>query len=325
MTVDIKVLIIDDEQLVRAGLKSTVDWSKFEMQVVADAPNGTKGWEAFLKFQPEVVITDIVMPEMDGLQLTQKIKDYNKETKVLLLSCHRDFDYAQAGIKLGASGYLLKTKFTDEEMEAYLSEFQVEIRQSQVQSRESDNGLDKRNASLQAWLLGLNEHFKAMLECWMMKDWEWMQSPTYVYHINHYDIDLTELVGKLHRPYEIIPLGEERCFVFCRELDKPLIDSAMIRMKSKVPRMTWNLEGPIAGIEPWLETVRRMFIFAEIEKKYKIEQNQWSAPILKSILIIEDNLHLPLSVTEISHKVGFSRSHFSTVFKKATGESFIEF
>ncbi|WP_331436876.1 response regulator [Paenibacillus sp. E194] len=91
----IKVLIADDESIVRRGLMATVNWSRFNMVVVADAPNGQKAWEAFLLHEPEVVITDIVMPEMDGIELAKRVKEKSPHTRVLLLSCHRDFEYAQ--------------------------------------------------------------------------------------------------------------------------------------------------------------------------------------------------------------------------------------
>jgi YesN/AraC family two-component response regulator len=123
----IKVLIVDDETIVRKGLIATVDWEKYGMKVIADAPNGKRGWDEYIKHQPEIVITDIVMPEENGLELAKKIKTDNPKTKILLLSCHKDFEYAQEGLKVGASGYLLKTSFEDEDLDHFLSAFKDEI------------------------------------------------------------------------------------------------------------------------------------------------------------------------------------------------------
>ena len=133
----IKVIVVDDEYIVRKGLMATVNWQKYNMEVVADASNGQKGWEAFLEHSPEVVITDIVMPEQNGIELARKIKQAAPNTKILLLSCHRDFEYAQEGIKLGASGYILKTAFQDDEFEEYLKQFSAEI-QSGVNEQNSN-------------------------------------------------------------------------------------------------------------------------------------------------------------------------------------------
>ncbi|MFD2446647.1 response regulator [Bacillus sp. CGMCC 1.16607] len=129
---NIKVLIVDDETIVRKGLIATVDWKKYGMEVIADAANGNRGWEEFIKYQPEIVITDIVMPEENGLELARKIKEKYPKTKILLLSCHKDFEYAQEGLKIGASGYLLKTSFEDKELDHFLSTFKDEFHQQSL-------------------------------------------------------------------------------------------------------------------------------------------------------------------------------------------------
>lgn len=134
----IKVIVVDDEYIVRKGLMATVNWKKFNMEVVADASNGQKGWEMFLEHSPEVVITDIVMPEQNGIELARKIKKAAPATKVLLLSCHRDFEYAQEGIKVGASGYILKTAFQDDEFEEYLKQFTDEIQKSEEKEQDTN-------------------------------------------------------------------------------------------------------------------------------------------------------------------------------------------
>jgi YesN/AraC family two-component response regulator len=134
----IKVIVVDDEYIVRKGLIATVNWKKYNMEVVADASNGHKGWEVFLEHSPEVVITDIVMPEQNGIELARRIKQAVPNTKILLLSCHRDFEYAQEGIKLGASGYILKTAFQDDEFEEYLKQFSDEILKSEVKEQDSN-------------------------------------------------------------------------------------------------------------------------------------------------------------------------------------------
>ncbi|MFZ7943307.1 response regulator [Neobacillus sp. 19] len=123
----IKVLIADDELIVRKGLIATVDWEKYGMKVVADAPNGLKALELFKEYSPEVVITDIVMPEMNGIEFARKIKQRSPDVKILLLSCHRDFTFAQEGMNIGASGYIVKTAFQDQEFEDYLERFKNEL------------------------------------------------------------------------------------------------------------------------------------------------------------------------------------------------------
>ena len=148
----IKVLIADDELIVRKGLIATVEWGKFGMKVIEDAPNGQKAWELFQESSPEVVITDIVMPEMNGIELARNIKQISPATKILLLSCHRDFTFAQEGMNIGASGYLLKTAFQDKDFEEYLGRFENEINHASIQSSIASTNLAKGILWMVMWL-----------------------------------------------------------------------------------------------------------------------------------------------------------------------------
>jgi YesN/AraC family two-component response regulator len=105
----------------------------------------------FLEHSPEVVITDIVMPEQNGIELARKIKQAAPDTKILLLSCHRDFEYAQEGIKLGASGYILKTAFQDDEFEEYLKQFADEILKLKIKQSDTHQPVALTSRIDQKW------------------------------------------------------------------------------------------------------------------------------------------------------------------------------
>lgn len=111
-----KVMIVDDEVLVRVGLKSTIDWEDLGFAVVAEASNGEQAYEAYLKHKPDVILTDIKMPKQDGLWLTKKIRQENQQVKILMLTCYNDFAYAREALKSGADDYILKSEAEDEEL-----------------------------------------------------------------------------------------------------------------------------------------------------------------------------------------------------------------
>ncbi|AKL95919.1 transcriptional regulator AraC family [Clostridium aceticum] len=111
-----KVLIVDDEVLVRVGLKSTIDWEDLGFTVVAEASNGEQAYEAYLIHKPDVILTDIVMPKQDGFWLTRKIREKNQKAKILILSCHNDFEHVREALKSGADDYILKFEAEDEEL-----------------------------------------------------------------------------------------------------------------------------------------------------------------------------------------------------------------
>jgi len=122
-----RVLLAEDEILVRLGLKNSIDWQKYGMQVVADVPNGAEAWSAYEKLQPEVVITDLKMPIMGGIELLSKIRSASPHTRLLILTCLEEFELAKQAMSLGVSGYVVKHSMTAEEMEAILARLRDEL------------------------------------------------------------------------------------------------------------------------------------------------------------------------------------------------------
>ena len=103
-----RVLLVDDEAMARAGLRDTFDWEGNGYRLVGEAANGLKALKWIESKEVDILITDIAMPVMDGLELTRKTRQLCPWVKVLLLSCHSDFEYVREGIRLGASDYILK-------------------------------------------------------------------------------------------------------------------------------------------------------------------------------------------------------------------------
>ncbi|WP_391575179.1 response regulator, partial [Cohnella sp.] len=123
----IKVLIAEDEMLVRIGLKNSVDWQKFGMRVVADVSNGQLAWEAVLRERPDLVLTDIKMPVMDGMELIAKMKDNGSRAKFVILTAHEEFGLVRKALQLGVKDYILKLKMSIEEIEQLLKRLGKEI------------------------------------------------------------------------------------------------------------------------------------------------------------------------------------------------------
>lgn len=109
-----KVLIIDDEPMVRKGLVKVVKWEKMGCQVIGEASNGKEGMEMIKTFHPEIIITDINMPEVDGLQMIRETLSESEKSKIIILTGYRDFDYIHEALQLGAFEYLLKPSKLDE-------------------------------------------------------------------------------------------------------------------------------------------------------------------------------------------------------------------
>ena len=78
-----RVLIAEDEVFVRLGIKMSVEWEKMGMQVIADAANGQQAWDIYEKEHPDIILTDIKMPVMDGMALIRRIRERDKKTNFL--------------------------------------------------------------------------------------------------------------------------------------------------------------------------------------------------------------------------------------------------
>jgi two-component system response regulator YesN len=113
----ISVMIVDDEKYVRMGIRSDTDWALIGCEVVAEACNGEEALELADKYRPDLVVSDIRMPRMDGIQLAERLIEKYPSTKVIFLTAYNEFEYARQAIRIGVSDYLLKP-FQDGELEA---------------------------------------------------------------------------------------------------------------------------------------------------------------------------------------------------------------
>ncbi|MCX7773189.1 MAG: response regulator [Clostridia bacterium] len=103
-----KVMIVDDEPMIRKGIRTMVNWEEHQCQVVCEAFDGVEGVEKIRELKPEIIITDIRMPEMDGLTMIKEVKDIIPNSKIIILTGFRDFDYVYEAMRLGAFGFILK-------------------------------------------------------------------------------------------------------------------------------------------------------------------------------------------------------------------------
>lgn len=123
----IRVMLVDDEVLALEFLKEVIDWNQHGFQIVGQALNGRRALELFQKENPHIIISDIKMSVMDGLELSKKVKELNPHTKIILLSAYKDFEYAKKGIQYGVSNYLLKHEINEETLLGELEKVKSEI------------------------------------------------------------------------------------------------------------------------------------------------------------------------------------------------------
>ena len=112
-----RIVVADDHPLIREALTRTID-EQPDLEAVAEATDGLEALELCRRFQPELVLMDVLMPKMDGLEATRQIKREFPRTSVLVLTALEDPDYLSEALKAGAAGYVRKGATTQETLEA---------------------------------------------------------------------------------------------------------------------------------------------------------------------------------------------------------------
>ena len=132
-----KVIIIDDEPIIRKGIKNIINWKQFDCVICAEASDGEEGKMVIHKHLPDIIITDIHMPDTDGLKMIRDIKNIVPNCKIIILTGYRDFDYVQEAIKLGVFDFVLKPSKI-EELTAVVSKAILELNSMKSRAEELD-------------------------------------------------------------------------------------------------------------------------------------------------------------------------------------------
>ena len=134
----VSVFLVEDEVWIRRGIKKMIRWEALDAVLVGEAEDGIEAKEKILEMRPQIILTDIRIPRMDGLELVRQVmREY--PVKAIFISGYREFDYARQALALDAVSYILKP-VDSEELHQVLVETLGKIRQEQLRSREADYG-----------------------------------------------------------------------------------------------------------------------------------------------------------------------------------------
>lgn len=154
-----RVVLVDDERLIVRGLSSVVPWAEFGCEVAGTAYDGARGLEMIRSLRPDIVLTDIRMPNMDGLTMLAALRSEFPEIQTTVLTAYRDFDYARQAITLGVCRYLLKPSNLDELKEAVRQMVsRLDAHPVQKDAAEDAASLEAGNHLVRAALAYMREH-----------------------------------------------------------------------------------------------------------------------------------------------------------------------
>ena len=167
----INVILIDDQQIIREGLKMLLSLDD-DINIVAEGTDGSEALELIEKYNPDVLLMDIRMPLMNGVEATKLVKEKYPDTKILILTTFNDNDYIFDSLKNGANGYLLKDAGSDEIIDAIKNVYKgnllihanIASKLTQVLNNNNNNEVSKKEISIDLNILTPREKEVANLE-----------------------------------------------------------------------------------------------------------------------------------------------------------------
>ncbi len=203
----ITTLLVDDDYLVLQDLKKLVDWNDLGFQIIGAASNGKTALRAAQKLRPDLVITDISMPVMDGFDFIEEIRRFLPDTYIVFISSYADFDYAKRAMKNGIRDYILKNELSAESLRAQL----VQIR----------NYLRKQDTSRHQDLrLRIEEYFTSSPETVLTED---LPHHRYLFFFFSWQLPLEKLKPHFQRTSE----WGNRLLLLLQERIRPLYPQAL--------------------------------------------------------------------------------------------------
>ncbi|HZG86044.1 response regulator transcription factor [Paenibacillus sp.] len=165
-----KVVVADDHFPVLDYLSTRIPWGQLGLELTAVCSNGGEAWEACQMNRPDILVTDIGMPLMDGLDLIEKAREMNPQLKAVILSCHEDFQYAQRAVKLNVSDYILKESLRIEQVVSVLDHLTKRLTEER---QAEDNRLSLQNVVLQNLSAIRTRFIRKLLEQPVWNEAEW--------------------------------------------------------------------------------------------------------------------------------------------------------
>lgn len=298
----LKVVIVDDEKMIRDGLVYTMPWDEMKIEVVGSAENGKVALDIIREKKPNLVLTDIRMPEMDGIELLKVLKSEMPNTKVVILSGYDDFQYAQSALKYGAVDYLVKPVNADELIKL-LEDFQKSIQESLDADLVQLNLQNLIDSELELYVTALRT--------------------------THQD-NAFLIVDKIYEKIIAKQLPLEQYYKICMEL----VNLICMRIK----KYNYDLEDEISSLLPdiylglnkitkkeelkdWMYELTSKF-FSILDDK---NGDNYRLVIRKAVEYIEENYSEDISAQKVAKEVYLNANYFSHIFKKIKKESFTDY
>ncbi|WP_156985018.1 response regulator [Bacillus sp. A134] len=316
------ILIVDDEWTIREGLKRTVPWSDWGIEVVGTATNGNEALQILADTpQINILLTDIRMPGINGLELIETCRTRFPSLKMVLLTGHDEFEYAQKAIKFGADDFLLKPTNIDELKTTILS-----IR-NKLQSKQQE-----KDELVSLLIKDLVEH-NSLENLDKIRAIEIIH-PGYGFIIIR-SMDKNKRVLNIENVYLIEDKTDQQVY-FCHSLKneegwKNIIDQVNNYLADTKALYTLHLSLITSELTQLINIYKQACTASEFYNKsenltiYKYFDEQYTLDFEEIIRYIQHHYQETKSQSELAKQLNISNSYFSKLFKQHTGMNFIDY
>ncbi|WP_066051179.1 response regulator transcription factor [Robertmurraya korlensis] len=330
-----KVVIADDEKLILKNLTQIIDWHGLDCEIIGTAENGQEVMEIIENQQADLLLTDISMPEMSGIELIKTLKQMDHKPMVILISGYDDFEYAKEGIKNNAFDYILKPIDYDE-LEDCVKRALNKIREQKVSVYDHEKytiyelitsgKVDAQIKNKQALYFSvIIKNYKEDIEfiftknadflskwntnlfIYKLSDREMMVVVEMAKHFINQAADITDAFSQ-----RILYAGSDQCIISVGKVVEQLFE---IKHSVDAAKELLKYENYISG---------NVLTEERLKKEYKPSQS--AADMMEEALdYIRNNFQTDLGVEQTAEQVGLSVSYFSLLFKQKTGLTFLDY
>lgn len=336
-----KILIVDDEMITIKMLKTLIDWEKLGLELVGYANDGAKAYDILKNEKVDIILSDIRMANMNGIELIKKVKNLDEDVKFILMSAYADFEYAKEAMQLGCSNYILKP-IDEIELEKTLRKVIEEIRGKEDKKRIVDSSIRKlqlfelykymkygKNINsvlkdINSYGVSFNNYHIILIQQENSSMDEYMRvNSIELFHHKYIEKILDGIIAeKYKKNYVDLLFDDDSCAliveqlnddeisVICRDIQDKFLEDVEIETRVFISELGTEL-----NMLPILYEKLEKDIVEKIDEN-NYEEKKYSEAVEKCLKIIERDYDKNITLDEVTKEVAVSKNYFCHVFKK---------